>query len=69
MKPLRIVAPAAEERATAAEAEAKPPAYIYAHEAEQRARIAAVDWAALHVRSDRRAPIALGDYHGRGWLL
>lgn len=34
-----------------------------AYEHEQRQRIAATDWAALHIRGDRSAPIEVA--HGR----
>lgn len=45
----------------------KPRADLYAYESEQRAAIARVDWAAVHVRGDRRAPIALFGTTKRGW--
>ncbi len=39
--------------------EESEPRDIHAYESEQRARIAAKDWAAIHVRGDKAGRIAL----------
>jgi hypothetical protein len=52
---LRVVAPA----------DQPPPSYAY--EAEQRRRIAAKNWAAIHVRGDRSQPLPFFDRVLRTW--
>jgi hypothetical protein len=32
-----------------------------------RANIMAVDWGAMHIAADRRAPVKLGEQRRRGW--
>lgn len=43
------------------------PAPSYAYEAEQRRMIASIDWARVHVRGDRAAPLTIIDKVRRTW--
>ncbi len=42
----------------------KPPRDIYAAD---KALAASIDWAAVHIAGDRRAPVDLPDTRKRGW--